>query len=426
MDDICIPEVFTENNGEICVENISLRSIAEQYGTPVYVTSALRIEQNYREIYQSFKKRTDLFAIKYAVKANSNPHIIKILSDLGAGADVSNLTEYELAKLGGMKDSDIIMTPNNMDAGTLKEVSRRKITINFDDISQMTSISDSLPEKISFRINPGRGKGEFPGITTAGPEAKFGLPIERAAEAYKMAMELGAKKFGIHMMTGSNVLDPEYFGSISSVIFNLATQLSKSLGIKFSYIDIGGGFGVPYKPGQQRLDMDTVAESIWEGMKRQFNSADLEMPVLYMEPGRFLVADSTVLVGKVTNVKNYGKTFVGTDMGMSTLLRPALYGAYHHIAPVTNNGDNKTAEHCKVVGQVCENTDVIGDDRTLPNLKQKDLLAVFNAGAYGYSMSMNFNGNLRPPEVMVRDGKVILIRRRETVEDLVSCVPRPL
>lgn len=422
MNEVYIPEIFNENEGELHIENVSLKSIAEKYGTPVYVTSALRIEQNYNEILQAFRKRLDNFSIKYAVKANSNPNIIRILAKMGAGADVSNLTEYELAKLGGIPDKKIIMTPNNMDAQSLREMSKKGITINFDDINQMNSVKDSLPEIVSFRINPGRGKGEFPGTTTAGPEAKFGLPLEKAMEGYSMAKEAGATKFGIHMMTGSNVLDPAYFGSISSVIFDLSIELSKTLEIEFSYIDIGGGFGVPYRPGETRLDMDKVAENICTEMKRKFSSAGLKMPDLYMEPGRYLVSDSTVLVGKVTNIKDNGKIFIGTDMGMTTLLRPALYGAYHHISPVISGTKGKTIEHCKIVGQVCENTDVIGEGRTFPTLSVGDLLAVFNAGAYGYSMSMNFNGNLRPAEILIRDGKDILIRRRETVQDIVHTV----
>lgn len=422
MNDVYIPEVFSEKDRELYIEDLPIKSMAEKYGTPIYITSARRIEQNYDNINRAFSGRVENFSIKYAVKANSNPHIIRILAELGTGADVSNLTEYELAKLGGIPDAKIIMTPNNLDVQSLTEISKKGISINFDDINQMKSVLDFLPETVSFRINPGRGRGEFPGTTTAGPEAKFGLPMEKAMEAYSIAKEAGAKKFGIHMMTGSNVLDPSYFGSISSVIFDLSIELSKTLGIEFSYIDVGGGFGVPYKPGQTKLDMDMVAQDISTEMKKSFSLAGLNMPDLYMEPGRYLVSDSTVLVGKVTNIKDNGKIFIGTDMGMTTLLRPALYGAYHHIAPVTSSINDKVMDNCKIVGQVCENTDVIGENRSLPSLKIGDLLAVFNAGAYGYSMSMNFNGNLRPAEVLVKNGKDIMIRRRESVNDIIQTV----
>lgn len=416
-----VPEPFSNKSGILHLENTDLNEIADKYGTPLYVTSSNRIAENYSRINEAFSSRYKKFSIKYAVKANSNPHIISILASLGSGADVSNLNELIIAERSGVNIENMLMTPNNLGAMELREASKRGVAINFDDIGQMESISNFLPRTVSFRVNPGIGRGEFPGTVTAGPKAKFGIPEEHVGEAYNSAKENGAEKFGIQMMTGSNVLDPEYFGVVTSKLFEIVNEISDQIGITFDFIDIGGGFGIPYRQGESELDIQRVAELVTENLKVKFGDSGKEIPALFIEPGRYLVADSTVLLGTVTNVKSYGKTFVGTDAGMNTLLRPALYGAYHPLTLVKRL-DEESSITADVVGQICENTDRIAEERELPNVVPGDRIAVFNAGAYGYAMSNQFNGHGRPAEVLIANGKDRLIRKRETLEDLVRNV----
>lgn len=416
-----IPPPFQEREGRLYLDGLDLVEIASRYGTPVYVTSSGRIRENYRRIYSAFKERYDNFSVKYAVKANSNPHIISVLAGEGAGADVSNLNELLIAEKSGIPAKQILMSPNNLSREELAKASSRGVAINFDDIGQMEIISDSLPSLVSFRVNPGIGRGEFPGTVTAGPDAKFGIPEDHVIEAYRKAKDHGVRRFGIQMMTGSNVLDSGYFGAITSKLFDITRRISDHAGIDFEFVDIGGGFGVPYRPDEKALPIDVVAGEVSRGLKDKFASVGKPLPALFVEPGRYLVADSTVLLGRITNVKSYGKTFIGTDVGMNTLLRPALYGAYHPVS-IANKLDHEAKITADVVGQICENTDRIALDRRLPDVEEGDILAVFNAGAYGFSMSNQFNGHGKPAEVLVSDGKDKLIRRRENIDDLLQTV----
>lgn len=416
-----VPEPFTSRDGVLYLGEVNLLDLARKYGTPLYVTSAERVRDNYGRINSAFTKEYSNFSIKYAVKANSNPHIISLISRMGSGADVSNINELLIAEKSGISTDRILMTPNNLGPDELREASKKGVAINFDDIGQMESISDSLPHTVSFRVNPGIGRGEFPGTVTAGPEAKFGIPEEHVAEAYESAKSSGANKFGIQMMTGSNVLDPEYFGVVTSKLFEIVSDISSSLGIQFDFIDIGGGFGVPYRPGEDQLDIGRVASLVAKNLREKYKEMDGTMPKLFIEPGRYIVADSTVLLGTVTNVKSYGKTFVGTDVGMNTLLRPALYGAYHPMA-IANRLEEPYSMKGNIVGQICENTDRVAEDRDLPSVIVSDTIAIFNAGAYGYAMSNQFNGHGRAAEILIENNRDRLIRKRESFEDIMRTI----
>lgn len=416
-----LPEQFTAENGILKIEGIDTPSLASKYGTPLYITSEKRIRQSYRRLHGAFSQFFERFSIKFAVKANSNPKIISILAEEGSGADVSNLNELQLAKMGGIPIESVLVTPNNLEREELLSISSEGAAINFDDIGQMEFTAGNLPPVVSFRINPGVGKGEFPGTVTAGPEAKFGIPENNILEAYSRTKELGARRFGIQMMTGSNVLDPDYFTFTTSRLFEITRKISSAVGIDFEFIDIGGGFGVPYRPGEKALPVEVVAQKVSEGLKENFLSIGKELPELFIEPGRYLVSDSTILLGKVTNVKSYGRRFVGTNIGMNDLLRPALYGAYHRVL-VANRIGSQNKVKADITGQICENTDRIAVDRELPETSNGDIIAVLNAGAYGYAMSNNFNGHGKPAEVLITNGKDQLIRRRETLEDMLKNV----
>jgi len=424
INDYFLVKPFLNKNGNLYIYDINLAEFSEERGTPLLVTSEERLENNYFSIYNSFQKFYKKFRINYAVKANSNPAILSIFRKLGSGADVASLGELFIAKFAGFEKEMISFTPNYASKESLEFAVKSGITINFDDISQLELIKESHPEIVSFRLNPGIGGGEFPGIVTGGHGSKFGIPEAHISKVYKKAMELGIKRFGIHMHGGSNNLNVEYFKKITEKFFNIASNLRKELDINFEFLDIGGGFGVPYRINEIPLNMEEVAEGIIDNFKKYYLKGKDE-PLLIVEPGRYLVADSTILLGKVTAIKNYDKKIIGTDIGMNILIRPALYNAYHHIA-IANKLDAPLIDDVTIVGQICENTDKIAENRKFPETEVGDIICIFNSGAYVFSMSSNYNGFLRPEEILIsKDSNIYTIRERDDYLDLVKNVKIP-
>ena len=403
------------------MDGADLTEIATLYGTPLLVTSEKRLIDNYRRFNSAFREHYTDTAINYAIKANPNPSIISVLAKEGAGADASSSAEIEFARRAGIKRERILFSPNYASVGELKYALDRRIAINFDDIGQFEGLArHGVPELVSFRLNPGFGAGSFPGIITAGPGAKFGIPSGHIERAYKIALAAGAEKFGMHVMAGSNVLDSRFFAAITSRTMDVAGSISKRLGIGFEFIDIGGGFGVPYGQDEKPLDIRRVAGGVTGAFKNKCSEYGIGSPQLMLEPGRYLVADTTVLLGTVNHVKRYSRTFIGTDIGMNVNIRPALYNAYHRVA-IANKMGNRATEKADVTGQICENSDIIARGRELPRAESGDVIAMFDAGAYVYSMSSQYNSRPRPAEVLIKDnGDVKLIRRRETLKDLVA------
>jgi len=405
--------------GTLHLGGCDLKGLAERYGTPLFVTDEKRIRQNYRTFRNSFMKRWKKFRIFYAVKANNNISILNILRQEGAGADCSCIPELQLASLAKFKIKDILYTGNYNSDEELKFAAQMGVTINLDDIGILDRLAKfGIPETICFRINPGFGKGGFEKLVFAGPDAKFGISEEVAKKAYAKAKKLGAKRFGIHMMAGSSVLDANYFAQVTDRLFQIGKSISKSARVEFDFVNIGGGFGVPYKPEEHDLDIVKVARWVTEKFKEQFEDSS-DPPYLYAEPGRYLVCDSTVLLSRVHSVKFTGRKFVGIDAGMSTLLRPALYGAYHQMYAV-NKLNERRRESVNVVGQVCENSDILAKDREMPPMEEGDLIAILNAGAYGYSMSSNYNTRPRAAEVLIHGKEEFLIREREDITDILD------
>ncbi|MEM3264878.1 MAG: diaminopimelate decarboxylase [Thermoplasmata archaeon] len=416
---------FLNKDGKLFLDNVDLSELAEKEGTPLLVTSEKRLISNYYSFYNSFSSRYKKFQINYAIKSNSNPSIISIFRKEGSGADAASLGELYIAKISGFSRDKIIFTPNYVSKEILKKAIDSGIVINFDDINQLELVKDSIPEILSFRINPGIGAGEFPGIVTGGHDSKFGIPESHSIESYKKAIKYGGKRFGIHMMAGSNNLDSEYFAKITAKFFDIVTKIQNELKITFEFIDIGSGFGVPYRPEENPLNMDSVSEKIIENLNEKILKKRSEEPLLIAEPGRYLVADSTVLLGRITSIKNYDKMIIGTDVGMNILIRPALYGAYHHIV-IANKLNETLKNKVTIVGQICENTDKIAENREFPDAKVNDVIAIFNAGAYVFSMSSQYNGLLRPKEMLIdRESEIHIIRERETYNDLVRNVKIP-
>lgn len=392
--------------------------LAKKYSTPLYVYDENKIRENCRRLFNAFNKNYEKFKLYYAIKANNNLAILKVIQSEGLGADCSCPEEIMLAKDAGFPKEKTLYSGVYHKDSELEFALKEGIAINLEDVSQIERLCRiGVPEFISFRINPGMGKGGFKQLVFAGPDAKFGVIERDVLEAYKKAKDYGVKRFGIHMMTGSNVLDPDYFIEVTEKLLDIAGNVSKELGIEFEFIDIGGGFGVPYKPEEKELDIESVAEKVVDKFKSKIEEHNLGEPYLMIEPGRFIVCDSGIILSTIHSIKDGYKKFLGIDAGMNILLRPMLYGAYHEMFIADKLDETKT-EKVNVCGQICENTDILAKDRILPAAKERDILAILNAGAYGYSMSSDYNTRPRAAEVLVNNGKDELIRRREDYSDI--------
>ncbi len=393
-----------------------IKHLAEQFGTPLYVYDSNIIKNNYSKLKSAFDSYYPRNTVHYSVKANSNLNILKLFNELGCGADCSSPFELYLANITGFAKDKILYTGNYESIEDLREVSKYNVKINVDDINSFTRLAKiKLPEIISFRINPGIGRGGFEGIVTAGSDAKFGVPYEQAYEAYRTAKDSGVNRFGIHMMTGSNNLEPYYFAEVVDKLMTIAGNVFTKLGIAPEYIDIGGGFGIPYDDDEEELNIDETARLVAETLLEKCKKYHFGEPELKMEPGRYLIGNAGFLISKVTGLKNSYKRFIGIDAGMNVLIRPALYGARHRMK-IYAKEDRKNFYY--VCGQICENSDIMAAHIYLPEVEEGDILIIQDVGAYGFSMSSNYNNRLRPAEILIKNEKVQLIRARETYEDL--------
>ena len=397
-----------------------LENIAEQHGTPTYVYSKRRLEENISRlssaISQSFKK----YQIYYAVKANSNIQIIRTLknefNDLGC--DCSSPGELFAASKAGLNISDCVYTGNYESLEDLQIAYDSGAEINLDDLNSFKRLETiGVPNYISFRLNPGKGHGQFKGIITGGKNSKFGIPKETIVEAYNVAKTSGVKKFGLQCHAGSSTLDAKTFSDITKQILKSAREIEDSLGQKLEKISIGSGFGIPYRDNEEPLDLEQLFQNTKRTFKDFYGEDNSTWPTLCIEPGRIIVADTGFILTRVTGLKSSYKEFVGLDAGMETLMRPALYGAFHRVQKIGHIDKNDTVIY-DVTGRICENTDRISEGYKMPAMKEGELCAIMDSGAYGYSMSHNFNTRPRPSEVLVEKEEVSLIRKRETIEDL--------
>ena len=419
INEIMSPLVMSE--GQLWVGNREIVELASSYGTPTYITDEQRIRHNCRRLIAAFGKGCKKFRLNYAVKANNNLAILNIVRQEGAGADCSCAEELTLATLAGFGSEQLLYSGNYNSDYELSQGIESGAAVNLDDAALLPRLlKHGKPEVLSFRVNPGVGEGQYPGLVFGGENTKFGVGESEIVHAYAKAKESGIRRFGMHMMTGSNVLNLDYFVSVTSKLFELTEKISKEVGLTFEFVDIGGGFGIPYRPDESPLDIETLGSRVSTLFNEFVEKKEIGEPYLMIEPGRFVVSDSTVLLGRVHHIKQVGtKVFVGTDIGMNTILRPALYGAYHHLY-VANRPLAKTESVVTVTGQVCENTDVLAKDRPLPHVEIGDVIVVMNAGAYGYAMSSQYNSRPRAAEILVNGGQAETIRERETVSDLIS------
>lgn len=414
-------EPLEERKGNLYFDGFSVKELADKYDTPLYLMSEKRIRDNYDRLYGAFVNNYKYVRIYYAAKANTNLNVLKILHSQGAYLDTVSPGEVFLALSAGYTPDRIMFTGTSVRNDELKMLADANITINIDSQSEMDRLLKiSVPQILSVRVNPEVGAGHHDHCITAGPESKFGLWEEEVIQAYAIAQRARVGRFGIHMHIGSGVLEPEPYIAAVEKLLSIAKRVKKEVGINFEFIDIGGGLGVPYKPEDTELDVAAFSSKVVNLFKNKVKDYGLGKPFLFVEPGRYLVCDSTILLTRVNTLKvTPAHKYVGVDAGFNTLIRPTIYGSYHPIL-VANKLNEPEKETYSIAGPICESGDLLAKDRQLPEIQEGDLLAVLNAGAYGYSMSSQYNSRPRAAEVMIRAGKPVIVREREQLKDLMT------
>jgi len=406
-------------NGELYIDGVSTLKLAEEYGTPLYVMSERKIRENYRRFKSVFSKKYDKNRVFYSAKANTNLSILRILKSEGAGIDAVSQGEVFLAFEAGLLSDNILYTGNCADEGELQYLLEKQVMINVDSLSQLERLLKmGTPTVLSVRINPILGAGHHQHVITAGKTSKFGVHEEVALKAYKLAKSARVKSFGMHMHIGSGIMDASPITSAMKRLLDLAKNIHENIGISFDFINFGGGIGVPYKPEEKEVDLELFSDKLVGLFKEGIREYSLGEPEFWLEPGRYLVAETGILLTRVNMIKRTPfRRFAGVDAGFNTLIRPAMYGSYHHILAV-NKLNHPLTEEYDVVGPLCESGDIFASGCLLPKLSEGDLLAMLNAGAYGFSMASQYNSRPRPAEVLVKEGHYELVRERETLKDL--------
>lgn len=394
-----------------------LPKIASYFGTPFHIYDEAGIRQTCRQLKNVFSQ-VECFKEYYAVKALPNPRILQIMREEGFGFDCSSITELLLSRQIGATGDDIMFTSNNTSAEEFRIAEEQGGSIlNLDDISLLDKVQH-LPELLSFRYNPGELRAGNDIIGTP-LESKYGVSHDQIIDAYRRAKERGVQRFGIHTMLASNELQYSYMVETSQMLLDLIEKLEIELNIRFEFINIGGGLGIPYRPDEPAFNLERMGEEI-TGQFRRFKEKHGYMPALYMESGRYMTGPHGVLVVKAINRKSIYRTYIGVDASMSALMRPGMYQAYHHIDVHGKNGSS-AKETVDVVGSLCENNDKFAVQRELPVIEDGDLLIIQDTGAHGHAMGFNYNGKLRPQELLLTEGGTVeLIRRAETIEDYFS------
>lgn len=394
-----------------------LEAIIEKYPTPFHIYDEKALRENARAFKQAFSWNA-CFKEFFAVKAAPNPYLMKILHAEGFGADCSSLAELILAEKTGITGEKIMFTSNDTPADEFLKAKELQAVINLDDISHISFLERlaGLPPVICFRFNPGPlKKGNL--IIGHPEEAKYGFTKAQLFEGYKICRDKGIGRFGIHTMVASNELDAGYFVETAEILFSLIAEISRELKIRFEFVNLGGGIGIPYRPEQRPIDLSSMSRGIKEKYDKIITANGLGPINVYTECGRYITGPYGYLISKVLHIKDTYKKFAGLDACMANLMRPALYGAYHHIT-VLGKEKLPAGAIYDVTGSLCENNDKFAIDRPLPRLEIGDIVAIHDTGAHGHAMGFNYNGKLRSSELLLRkDGSVIQIRRAETVDD---------
>lgn len=406
--------------GQLPFSREFIEEISTRYPTPFYIYDEAAIRANVVRFRDAFSWIPG-FQNYFAVKALPNPQMMKIVRSEGMGFDCSSYPELLLAERVGARGREIMFTSNDTPAHEYAKAKELGAIINLDDISHVDYLAREvgMPELICMRYNPGPLKG---GNSIIGnPEdAKYGFTRPQLFEGFDLARGHGATRYGLHTMVASNELNPEYFVETAEILFDLAVELNRRLGIRFEFINLGGGIGVPYRPGEHAVDYNRVSEGVRVAYERSIVDAGLDPIRIVTENGRVVTGPYGYLVSRVIHQKETYKRYLGLDATMANLMRPGIYGAYHHITVLGKEGVAAT-ERYDVTGSLCENNDKFAIDRDLPLVEIGDLLVIHDSGAHGHSMGFNYNGKLRSAELLLQaDGSVRLIRRAETVEDYFS------
>ncbi len=392
---------------------LRLDEIAAHFGTPFHIYDEAGIRETGDRLKKAFSGIPG-FREYFAVKALPNPAILAIMADMGFGFDCSSVAELDLSRRVGGSGDDLMFTSNNT---TRQEFSVAMADggsiVNLDDISLVDKLP-AMPDLICFRYNPGERRSGNVIIGTP-VEAKYGVSHDQLIQAYATAANHGARRFGLHTMLASNERDYTYMVQTVEMLLEQTERITRALGIRFDFINIGGGLGIPYHPADAPLDLEAMARDITVAFNA-FAQRNGSMPKLYMESGRFMTGPHGVLVATAINRKETYRTYIGLDASMSALMRPGMYNAYHHISVPGAPGDE--TQVVDVVGSLCENNDKFAVQRRLPAIREGNRLVVHDTGAHGHAMGFNYNGKLRPKELLLkRDGTVQLIRREERLDD---------
>ncbi|WP_315305655.1 diaminopimelate decarboxylase [Selenomonas noxia] len=391
--------------------------LIKRWPTPFHIYDEAKIRANFRRLREAFSWAPG-FREHFAVKALPNPRIVQILHEEGAGTDCSSIAELLISAVAGVKGEEIMLTSNDTPWEEFQKAIALGAVINLDDLSHLDYMAEhaGLPEVLSFRYNPG-DLIEGNDIIGKPVEAKYGLTRPQMFEGYRRAQEMGVKRFGLHTMVISSELRTEAFLLTARIMFELAAELKQNLGICVEFVNLGGGFGIPYRPEENPIDYAAVGA----GIERLYNDimrpAGLGSTAIRTESGRAITGDAGWLVSTVLHEKDTYKKYIGLDSCMANLMRPALYGAYHHITVLGK--ENAPADHIyDVTGSLCENNDKFAIDRALPKIDIGDIVVIHDTGAHGSAMGFNYNGKLWCAELLLRtDGTIELIRRAQTLDD---------
>lgn len=398
-----------------------LTNLVKDYPTPFIIYDEKAIRENLKKFTKAFNIFPK-FREHYAVKASPNPYLLKILASEGCGADCSSLPELMLSEMSGIKGDHVIFTSNETPAQEFQLAYKQGNIINLDDITHIDFLKKALdgkfPETICFRYNPGADKQGCNGIIGKPEEAKYGLTRSQIFDAYNQCKALGCKHFGLHTMVASNELNPNFFVDTAKLVFELAVEIKEKCDVNIEFVDLGGGIGIPYKPGDKAVDYDYVAKGIRSEYDRVIVPAGLDPLAIYWECGRPITGPYGWLVSTAIHEKHIYRDYIGLDSCMADFMRPGVYGSYHEIT--VSGKENAPKDHIyDIVGSLCENSDKFAVQRQLPEIEKGDFVILHDAGAHGRAMGFNYNSKLRCGEILMReDGTFKEIRRRETIDDL--------
>ena len=401
------------------VSKETLEKIAQQYPTPFYLYDEAGLRRNAEAVKKAFSWNPG-FREYFAVKATPNPALLALFKEYDFGTDCSSMTELMLSKACGFEGHHIMFSSNETPAAEYAYADKIGAIINLDDFTHIEFLEQTLghfPETMSLRFNPGGYFKLGTDIMDNPQDSKYGFTKEQIIEGYKILKAKGVKNFGIHAFLASNTVTNEYYPVLAKILFELVVEISKETGCNFSFINLSGGVGIPYKPDQEGNDILTIGEGVHKVYDEVLVPAGMGDIAIYTEMGRFMAGPYGALVTKAIHEKHIYKEYIGVDACAVNLMRPAMYGAYHHITVMGK--ENAPCDHkYDVVGGLCENNDKFAIDRMLPEIEMGDLLFIHDAGAHGFAMGYNYNGKLKSAELLLKeDGSVEMIRRAETPKD---------